>query len=62
MSPAEQTLLHQQLAVAAHYFEFGAGGSTYEAAAANVTCITSVDSSTEWMQRVKVRFFMLADS
>jgi hypothetical protein len=55
MSPPEQALLNRQLAVASHYFEFGAGGSTYEAAAAKVPCITSVDSSPEWMQKVKVR-------
>lgn len=54
MTASEQELLNKYLATASHYFEFGCGGSTYEAVAANVACITSIDSSAVWMQKVKV--------
>jgi hypothetical protein len=57
MTQAERGLLHKMLANADHYFEFGCGGSTREAAESSVRCITSVDTSTVWQSQVKVPLF-----
>jgi hypothetical protein len=57
MKPAERALLEKALSAADCFFEIGCGGSTQVAAASPVRCITSVDSSSEWVKKVTVRNF-----
>ncbi len=54
MSEPEIALLRRTLREGARYLEFGAGGSTAEALAAGVTQLTSVESSSVWVERVSM--------
>ena len=53
MSDAEKALLWQFLSCSDDYVEFGAGGSTVLASTAVKRSIVSVDSSLEWLERVR---------
>lgn len=54
MSNVEVGLLMQHMAAARSYFEYGCGGSTVLASAfANIKILFSVDSSLDWIARVK---------
>ncbi|MCB4823450.1 hypothetical protein [Roseicella aerolata] len=53
MTPAERHLLAALLCRARRYVEFGAGGSTCLAARLVGEAVTSVDSSPEWLARVR---------
>ncbi len=52
MAPEEALMLGGMLRGTARYLEFGAGGSTVLAAHLVQGSITTVDSSTEWLDRV----------
>lgn len=53
MTDDEVALFKKTISKATKYFEFGCGGSTREAAKLDVPCITSVDTSIEWLGIVK---------
>ena len=61
--PAEHiAALEERLRGSQTYLEFGSGGSTVLAARLNVPNIVSVDSSTDWIGRVKEEIGSLATS
>ncbi|HEY4251501.1 MAG TPA: hypothetical protein VGM87_09885 [Roseomonas sp.] len=53
MKPEEIALFKGLLACSRRYVEFGAGGSTVLAASLVREAVTSVDSSGEWLERVR---------
>ncbi|MBR0665570.1 hypothetical protein GXW71_14520 [Roseomonas hellenica] len=53
MKPEEIALFKSLLACSRRYVEFGAGGSTVLAASLVKEAVTSVDSSKEWLDRVR---------
>lgn len=53
MTAAEKTLFEQFLSCSENYLEFGAGGSTFLASALVRRSVISVDSSPEWLERVR---------
>jgi hypothetical protein len=55
MSPGERGLFESLLRAARSYLEFGAGGSTRLAASLVAESVISVDSSREWLDRVRER-------
>ncbi len=52
MEASEQALLETFLRSSRRYMEFGSGGSTVLAAGLVAESVVSVDSSTEWIDRV----------
>ena len=54
MTRPERDLLESFLRCTRRYFEFGSGGSTYLAASLAAETVTSVDSSTEWLEQVRL--------
>lgn len=54
MSPKERTLLESFLCRTSNYFEFGTGGSTWLASQLVCGSVISVDSSEEWLQKVRL--------
>lgn len=56
LAPNDKQLFYKYLDAATHYFEFGSGGSTYQASLrANIKTITSVESDKGWYNTVKTR-------
>ncbi len=54
MNSAETEMLYRYLDRATHYFEFGSGGSTYQAALRpNIKTITSVESDAQWVEKIR---------
>jgi hypothetical protein len=53
MAPAERSLFESFLRCSRRYVEFGAGGSTYLAASLVAEAVTFLDSSKEWLERVR---------
>jgi hypothetical protein len=53
MSAAKIDLLNNSLARASHYLEYGIGGSTILAAQKSLQSIIAIDSSKEWINKVK---------
>lgn len=54
MSAAKIQLLNDSLDRATHYLEYGIGGSTVLAAQKSLKNIIAIDSSKEWIDKVKV--------
>jgi protein O-GlcNAc transferase len=53
MSSPEQALFRKSLDSATHYFEYGCGGSTWQACTKdNLISVTSVESDLAWIQKV----------
>jgi hypothetical protein len=61
MSNDELTLFKSIVRCADSYIEFGAGGSTYVAASLVKGSITSIDSSAEWLAKVREACELEAD-
>lgn len=53
MTPSEVSLFRSLLVCSSHYAEFGSGGSTVLAASLVQASVTTVDSSKEWLDRVR---------
>lgn len=53
MSPAEFALFENLLSKAENYVEFGSGGSTFAASKKVGSSILTVDSSRQWLDKVK---------
>lgn len=53
MSAAKIQLLNDSLERASHYLEYGIGGSTVLAAQKSLQTIIAIDSSEEWINKVK---------
>ena len=53
MTANEIVLFTKHMSKASNYFEFGCGGSTVLAAKLGVQCITSVDTSKDWIEIVR---------
>lgn len=54
MSAAKIQLLSESFARAKNYLEYGIGGSTVLAAVSNLASILAIDSSDEWINKVKL--------
>jgi hypothetical protein len=56
LAPNDKPLFYSYLDAATHYFEFGSGGSTYQAyLRPNIKTIISVESDKAWYNTVKQR-------
>jgi len=54
LNPLDKLLFYQHLDKATHYFEFGSGGSTYQASIRpNIKSITTVESDLIWIDKLK---------
>lgn len=53
MQPSEQDLLKHAMSNASSMFEWGMGSSTLIADYLNISRLTSVDSSQDWVQKIK---------
>jgi len=52
--PADKDMFYRYLERATNYFEFGSGGSTYQASIRpNIRTITSVESDSSWVDKVR---------
>jgi hypothetical protein len=54
MTSPEKDLFLSFLKCSRRYVEFGAGGSTYFASSLVAEAVTSVDSSQEWLEKVRI--------
>ena len=54
LAPEDKKLFYKYLKDATHYFEFGSGGSTYQASLReNLKTIYSVESDISWQNKLK---------
>lgn len=54
LKPNDKQMFYKYLQTATHYFEYGSGGSTYQAASSeNIQKVYSVESDFEWHNKLK---------
>ena len=58
MKPGDLRILANELSRATNYFEYGSGGSSNLAVVVGVRCMSVVESSLEWLERVRVGRFL----